>query len=379
MLSVTHYSEHLFTQSTPMTSIPNHANPPFRHWLRDALHPLSDAGAWNRLLGRVNPLWSVTGIRAKVVDRVTESADTISLWLKPSRRWRGHAPGQHLMLGVEINGVLRRRVFSVSSAARPDRLLRITLQRQAEGGVTGWLHEHAKKGLVVEISEASGKFLLPGPVPDRLLMIAGGSGITPLLAMLHRLADDACSTDIVLFQLYRHRAQHLFAGELADLSRRLPGLSIHAHCSAEHGRLIANDLASSVPDLGRRQTLLCGPAPLMEDIAAVWAERGLEEHLQTERFAAPRPTAGTGTGTQVHALGSEQVFTQVAGRSLLESAEAAGLQPKFGCRAGLCRTCLCQKRSGRVRNLLTGLVSSQPDEWVQLCISVAESDLELSI
>jgi ferredoxin-NADP reductase len=360
-----------------MTLIPTHEIPPLQHWLRDALHPLSDAGAWNRLLGRVDPLWSVTGIRARVVERVTESADTISLWLKPNRRWRGHAPGQHITLGVEIDGVRRRRVFSVSTAARPDRLLRITLQRQAEGGVTEWLHEHAKKGLVVEISEASGEFVLPAPAPDRLLMIAGGSGITPLLAMLQRLADDACTTDIVLFQLYRHPDQRLFAGELADISRRLPGFSVHAHCSAERGRLIANDLASSVPDLDMRQTLLCGPEHLMQDVAAAWAGRGLEDQLQTERFGAPRPAGGAGSGTLVRALGSEQVFTQVAGHTLLESAETAGLQPKFGCRAGLCRTCLCQKRSGRVRNLLTGLVSSQPDEWVQLCVAVAESDLEL--
>lgn len=362
-----------------MTLIPTREIPPLQHWLRDALHPLSDAGAWNRLLGRVDPLWSVTGIRARVVDRVTESTDTISLWLKPNRRWRGHAPGQHFMLGVEVDGVLRRRVFSVSNAARPDRLLRITLQRQAAGGVTEWLHEHAQKGLVVDISEASGEFVLPDPVPDRLLMIAGGSGITPLMAMLQQLADADCTADIVLFQLYRHPNQRLFAGELAELSRRLPGLSVHAHCSADRGRLMANPLASSVADLDRRQTLLCGPEPLMDDVASAWAGRGLGDHLQTERFAAPRPTAGAQPGTQVHALESEQVFTQVADRTLLESAEAAGLLPKFGCRAGLCRTCLCQKRSGRVRNLLTGLASSQPDEWVQLCVSVAESDLELSL
>lgn len=79
------------------------------------------------------------------------------------------------------------------------------------------------------------------------------------------------------------------------------------------------------------------------------------------------------------ALQSAQAFTQTNNRTLLESAETAGLTPKFGCRAGLCRTCLCQKRSGRVRNLVTGLVSTQPDEWVQLCISVAESDLELAL
>lgn len=352
---------------------------PTQHWLLDTLLPLGDAGAWNRLLRRINPIWSLTGIRARVVERVEESADTVSLWLRPNRHWQDHRAGQHVLLEVEIDGVRRRRVFSLSTAARADGLLRITLQRQAPGGVTDWLYTHASKGLIVELSVASGTFVLPESMPNRLLMIAAGSGITPLLAMLHQLADEASSLDIVLFQLYSETERRLFAAELTELSGRLPGLRIGAHCSAEHGRLGATDLLSRVPDLARRHTLVCGPESLMTDFSAAWARLGLEDSLQTERFGAPRRPGEIGSAAQVHAVDSKQMFTQTPGSSLLEAAEAAGLQPEFGCRAGLCRTCLCRKNSGRVRNLLTGLVSSQPDEWVQLCVSVAESDVALSL
>jgi len=362
-----------------MNQMPARAATTIRRRLSNAVHPLSDLEAWNRVLRRIDPMWSLTGIRARVVERVDESADTLSLWLKPNRRWRGHSAGQHIELSVEIEGVRRRRVFSLSNAAGSNRLLRITLQRQAAGGVTDWLHANARPGLVVEISQASGDFVLPSPAPEPLLMIAGGSGVTPLLAMLHRLADNASTTDIRLFQLFRQPDQRLFAKELVALSQRLPGLRVHAHCSADQGRLSAEDIAECVDDMALRHTLLCGPEGLMADVADCWRRLGVEDRLRTERFSAPRPAAGSGAASSVHAVKSEQMFTQAPGLTLLESAEAAGLQPKFGCRAGLCRTCLCRKRSGRVRNLVTGLVSSQPDEWLQLCISVAESDLELSL
>jgi len=358
-----------------MTSIP--AASKIRRRLVGALDPLSDMAAWNRLLARLDPAWSLDRVRARVVARVDENADTLSLWLKTNRRWRGHRAGQHVELSLEIAGVTRRRVFSISNAAGSSRLIRLTVQRQSAGGVTDWLHAHARPGLVVELGQAAGEFVLPEPPSDRLLMIAGGSGITPLLAMLNHLADQDSTADIMFFQLFGHPAERLFAEELEALARRLPGLRVIAHCSAENGRLGADELASRVSDLAQRTTLLCGPEGLMTDVTRAWAVLGLETRLRTERFAAPRPPAGGGAEARVHAVESEQVFTQSASLTLLESAEAAGLRPRFGCRAGLCRTCLCRKRSGQVRNLVTGLVSSQTDEWVQLCISVAESDLEL--
>ena len=79
----------------------------------------------------------------------------------------------------------------------------------------------------------------------------------------------------------------------------------------------------------------------------------------------------------VHCSKTEQAFTASARSSLLSAAEAAGLRPAHGCRIGICKTCQCSKRSGTVENLRTGEISSEPDELIQLCISVARSPLEL--
>lgn len=345
-------------------------------WL---VQPLNDTPAWNRLLQLINPLWSLSEIRARIVERVAEDGDTISLWLKPNGHWPGHKAGQHLALGVEIDGVMRRRVFSLSSANRPDGLLRVTLRRQAPGGVTDWLHRHANTGQIVTLSRPGGEFVLPSPVDQKLLMLAGGSGITPMMSMLGQLADQACEDDIVLVQLCRQAQNRLFAEELDQLQNALPGLRVIVHDSGRHGRLSSAALRALVPDLTTRHCLLCGPAGWMADVSRHYADHGLTAKLQQERFAAPRPASTPGAARRVNATQSEQVFTQKTGASLLESAEAAGLQPAYGCRAGLCRTCLCKKQSGAVLNLITGLRSEQPDEWVQLCICVAESDLELSI
>jgi ferredoxin-NADP reductase len=210
-------------------------------------------------------------------------------------------------------------------------------------------------------------------------MLAGGSGITPMMAMLGQLADQAYEGDIVLVQLCREAHNRLFARELEQLQATLPGLKVIVHDSSRGGRLGNTALDDRVPDLADRTALLCGPAAWMADVSRHYTDRGLNGKLQQERFGAPRPAATPGASRRINATQSEQMFTQQTGANLLESAETAGLQPAFGCRAGLCRTCLCKKQSGTVRNLITGLCSEQPDEWVQLCISVAESDLELEL
>lgn len=378
------YSEHLFTQYVEsMTTQPLVHPLPVRRLLLDATRPISDPVAWNRVFERINPLWSMSTIRARVVRRVEENDDTFSLWLKTNRHWQGHQAGQHVAVGVEIDGVMRRRVFSISNG--PDRpgkgagLLRVTIQRQDGNGVTTWLHANAEIGLVLELSAADGQFVLPNPPPERLLMIAGGSGITPLMAILQQLARNRFDGEIVFLQLCRHMDQRLFSNELDSLAERLPGLSVQIHASAAHGRLAASRIPELVPDLAERHTLLCGPASLISDVSATWEALGLAGQLQLERFAAPRPPVQPGGEQTVHAIQSEQMFTQTSGLSLLEAAEAAGLKPKHGCRAGLCRSCLCKKHSGTARNLLTGLSSSQPDEWIQLCVAVAETELELAL
>ncbi len=373
-------SEHSFTEIISMRLAETPSTP---QRLSSLAQPLNDRAAWDRLLQRIEPTWSLGEIRARIVRRVEESDDTFSLYLRANRHWPGHRAGQNLRLQVEVDGVLRQRVFSISSAPtearRNRRQLRLTIQRQPGQGVTEWLYQHARAGQVVTLSPPGGDFSLPDPVPPKLLMIAGGSGITPMMAMLNDLAGRGHSGDIYLLQLCRQPSRQLFAAELDALGRQLPGLAVDVHFSHSGGRLTLDSLADRVPDFDDRHTLLCGPAALMDAATAFWQTRPNRKALQTERFAAPRPKSSGTDQLAVSVTNSKQVFTQMTGQTLLESAEAAGLSPDYGCRAGICRTCLCRKTHGAVRNLITGLSSGQADEWIQLCVSVAESDLELDL
>lgn len=346
-----------------------------------ALAPLNDAVAVDRLLQRVNRRWSIRDVRADVVAVRPEAGDACSLWLKPNRIWRGHVAGQHILLTVEIGGVRHQRAFSLSAAPRTDGLLRLTLRVSARGQVSRWLQDPARVGDVLTISQAQGAFVLPTPRPDRMLMIAAGSGISPLMAMLQQLAAERYRGDIALLRIDRQASDVLLPDEIAGLQEALPGLGIVQHLSADQGRIDAARIAALIPDAASRCWLVCGPEGLMDVARALHAETSSAPLLQ-EHFAAPALRSADqlgGDARKIDVQGVGQSFDAQPGQSLLVAAEEAGLNPKFGCRAGICRSCLCQKRRGSTRNLITGARSDAPDEWIQLCISTAESDLELSL
>src|SRR5437870_4339229 len=80
------------------------------------LAPLNDASAIDGVLGRVDPLWSVNTIRARVVQVRDETADTRTFVLEPNRHWPGFKAGQHVIIDLEIDGVRHQRSYSLSSS-----------------------------------------------------------------------------------------------------------------------------------------------------------------------------------------------------------------------------------------------------------------------
>jgi ferredoxin len=118
----------------------------------------------------------------------------------------------------------------------------------------------------------------------------------------------------------------------------------------------------------------------MAMVQARWDAEGLTDRLTCERFdghaAGPR---AAGAPVQVRATRSHRAFTTTGERPLLVEAERAGLAPKHGCRIGICRTCRCRLTSGTVENLRTGEIHAEPGQLIQLCVSVARSDLELEL
>jgi ferredoxin-NADP reductase len=339
---------------------------------------LNDPEAWNRLVRIVNPAWSFTEPRARVIRLVDEAPGVRSIWLKPNGRFGRFSPGQHLMLELEIDGVRQARCFSLSHAPRADRLLRLTIKRKDDGPVSSAAHA-LKRGQVVRLGRAQGTFAPRDPAAP-LLLLAAGSGITPMLSLLHGMAAAGASRDVVLLHGIRSPADAIGTLELQELAARWPRLRVHVQASAVEGRLDPAGIAGLVPDWRERETLLCGPDGFMRQVEAMYAEAGRGALLQSESFG--RRAAPVDPDAAAHAVshGSpEQVFTALAGQSLLDAAEAAGLKPRFGCRRGICRTCTCRKRSGTVTNLLTGLASGPGEELIQLCISSPRSALELAL
>jgi ferredoxin-NADP reductase len=147
----------------------------------------------DRYLEIVNPLWAVDEVRAQVVrvHRETEGPEPVTtLTLRPTRTWQGFRAGQFVQVGVEIDGARRTRCFSISSSEVGGlEEFSITVRAHSEGLVSKYLATAAAPGLVLHLSQADGAFILPDELPDRLLMISGGSGITPVMSMLRTLVD----------------------------------------------------------------------------------------------------------------------------------------------------------------------------------------------
>jgi ferredoxin-NADP reductase len=176
-------------------------------------------------LGEVNARWSVRETRARVVTVVNETRDVKTFVLRPNAGWRGHRAGQYATVEVEIAGVRVRRCYSMSSAPA-DPLVSFTVKRAQGGKVSRWLHDRVRAGDVLRLGPASGDFVLPEPAPARLLLLSGGSGITPVMSILRDLAARGAVGDVVMLHYARSRADVIFGRELASLAASHPGLRV---------------------------------------------------------------------------------------------------------------------------------------------------------
>ena len=327
-------------------------------------------------LQEVDGTWSLTETRARIIEVRDEAEDLRTFVLAPNGRWRGHRAGQFVSVAVAVNGVRSERCYSLSSspdAAYPS----ITVRRVPGGQVSEWLHAQASVGDIVHLGPASGEFVV-SDLPRPLLLVSGGSGITPVLSIARDLARRGAADGVVFVHAARSFAAtpHALRQELEAL---LPGGVYFVV-----GPLTAARLVELVPDWAARQTMLCGPQPMMDALAAHWRAHDLETHLVTERFAGPTPIGGNAehpdelTAVKVTLAGGKRSLMLPPAPTLLAALEAAGERPAYGCRQGICNTCRCQKTSGVVEDLTTGRRSSAVNEEIRLCTSRALSDLELT-
>jgi ferredoxin-NADP reductase len=332
-------------------------------------------------LGELSPTWSLDGDRARVVAVRDEARDVKTFVLRPGAAWTGHLAGQYVPVDVEIAGKRVRRCYSIASAPG-QRLVSITVKRVPGGVVSSFLHDHVGEGAIVHLGAAAGDFTTDTTEP--LLLVAGGSGITPVMSILRERAARNAVGDVVLLSCARSADDVIFGAELASLAAAHPGLRVIHRLDdlAPAGGLDDVELATLVPDVSERETFLCGPAGMMAQVERTWASLGLDPaKLHLERFTAARAPMSDAPPK------AAKVHLSMAGRSvevdgdgtLLEQLERAGERPAHGCRMGICGSCRCHKTKGTVVDVVTGEVSSEPDQEIKLCTSQLRSDVELSL
>jgi ferredoxin-NADP reductase len=325
---------------------------------------LAGALVWPRTLDDwlelVAPLHSSSEIRARVVDVVRETHDVSTLVLEPNARWRGHRAGQHVLLTAEVDGVRRTRCFSVSSP-EGETPIRLTIKAHPHGRVTPKLVSGALRGGIVTLSEPRGDFVLPEILPERILFLSGGSGVTPVMSMMRTLLARG------------HRGRVAFAHWA-----RSPDDVIFDYGTTFFGQFRAGDLMELDPDFHLWDTWLCGPDGMMRVVKAAFAARGAEHRVRTEQFALSRSDAG-GTGAEGEVRFVRSRRSAKGKGPILPLAETAGVNPKSGCRMGICRSCVCRKVSGTTRDVRTGEVSSEGDVDIQLCINAPVGAVEIDL
>lgn len=334
-----------------------------------------------------SPAFSLTEVRAEVVAIEHPTADSVTLKLKPNRNWQGFRAGQYVRLTVEIDGRRRMRCYSPANAeSTPDGLLELTAKAHAGGFVSKHLKTRLAVGTVVGLSQAEGSFALPVERPGNVLLISGGSGITPVMAMLRTLVDERHAGPITFLHYSNTAADQIYGDELAAIAAAHPNVRVlRGYATPDQGGELSGlfcreHLASQVPDFANAEAFLCGPPGLMKAVQALWTAEGLADRLHVEHFTAAAPVtvdSGSAVG-DVRFVRSERLATNT-GATLLDQAEGAGLKPESGCRMGICHACTCRKVSGRVRDTRTGEISDAGEADIQICVSVPVGTVTLDL
>jgi stearoyl-CoA 9-desaturase NADPH oxidoreductase len=340
----------------------------------------------DRFVELVAPRWSSTEVRARIVAVRRSATTSATVWLAPNGNWTGFEAGQHVQLSVEIDGRRHTRCYSMAnSAVAGDGLVELTVKAHPEGRVSRFVVDEARPGLVVGLSAALGDFVLPASRPERIVLVSGGSGITPVVSILRTLCDEGHPGPVSFLHYNDEPAAHPYRRELEALASAHPnvlvrtGYALAPAAGDVQGLFTEAHLTAADPRWREAEAFACGPAPLMDAVRRAYAGAGRLGAYHDEAFAAPAPSAhalaGGGTVT------FERAGLQVAddGRPLLVQAEAAGLAPSHGCRMGICHTCTRVLRCGAVRDLTTGEVVDQPGAPIRICMSAPEGDVAVDL
>ena len=304
-------------------------------------------------------------------------------------------PGQFLTVAVEPAGKTVKRSYTIASSPTVRDYIEITVKREEHGVVSRILHEDVGEGDTLDISAPFGKFTFTGVEAESIVLIGGGVGITPLMSVVRYLTDRGWRNPIHLLYCCRTTKDFIYQEELEYLQRRNPNLAVVATMTRESGtvwmgptgRLTPELISSSVPDLERQRVHICGPGPMMDAVKGMLTELGVPaSHVFTEAFGpAPKKAVETperSAPAEEHSaavtfFSSALTIPIASSESVLDVADANGVDIDNSCRIGTCGACKVKLLQGEVTmEVDDALDAGEKDEgWILACQATATEDL----
>ena len=342
--------------------------------------------------------WSGELVIARIFD---ETPDVKTFRLVPADG--GSMPftytaGQYLNLFLTIDGKRVNRSYTIASSPSRSSYCEISVKHARDGYGSKHLHDTWREGQRVKVSAPAGSFVFHGHEADRIVLIAGGIGITPLMSIVRSLTDRGWRGDIYLLVAVRRVVDIAFRDEIALLESRFPNLHVRivisrdpdANWDGPRGVITRQVIQDFVPNLTRGPVFVCGPGPMMTAMREILVGMGVpnaevlqEEFVSRPALDGPETGAAVAAGTPVEAALTFTRTGRTIGASaystLLEAAEGAGISIPNECRSGICGQCktplLAGKVTMEVQDALTA--ADRTRGLILACQAKALCDLEI--
>ncbi len=351
--------------------------------------------------GRIK-IWDGGVTSLKVVDIIEETHDCKTIRLAGEEPLLfSYKPGQFITFILAIDGGEVKRSYSMSSSPSRPHLLEVTVKRVPGGLVSNWFCDRVKLGDELTVKGPAGKFTCFNHPSRKVLFIGAGSGITPILSMSRWIADTASNVDVKLLASFKSPSDIIFRKEFELLSARNRGFQVGVTVtSGWHGsdfwtgftgRINRRMLEMFAPDLFERDIYSCGPEPFAQNLENILRDMDYDmSHYHSESFGSGRSARDSVDVNQVLQLKGplhKVTFTK-SGKTvetdenltLLELAEAHGIEIDYSCRAGSCGECEVKcKGSVSVKPYCEIDEKTRNAGFIYACCSMAASDLVLEI
>jgi len=308
-----------------------------------------------------------------------------------------YLPGQFLRLSLEIDGKPVKRAYSIASTPTRNSYIEITVKREEHGLVSRYLHDRVNVGDLLNVIAPAGKFTFTSSEHNSIVLIGGGVGITPLMSVARQLTDIAWDNEIYFLYTCRTLEEFIFREELNYLQDRNPNLRLVVTLSGatedikgfHRGRITKEFIADSVPKIAGRRVHLCGSPPMAEAVKEMLTELGVQSsEIKFEAFGTVNRKPGAHEkeepvpqeeAPRVTFSLSDRSGPLAAGWTILEAAEAIGVDIDNACRSGTCGSCKVELKSGSVTMEVEDALSPEEKDVGMILGCQAKSDADVIV